>query len=1062
VTKASGIDLAVVGQALTLAERLPAPGPAPGDLAPVGLWRAQEPFAQERWWQARLAEDGIDEDQLAALAAEPSEAAAARLATPVWAADLAAALTAAAGSASRTAPDPDLPFLAVADPLLAQARDRLAARLAGLADPRLDPPVLLEQLYGPVPELIHRMVERAAIAELHRERRAGRLAGGTPRARFAAFVRALGSAAGAGAFFARYPVLGRELAVGLRLWEEASAVFAGRLSADLDAIRDTFSPGRELGTVVAVRSGLGDRHRGWATVTSVRWASGLQVVYKPRPVAADVHFQQLLGWLNGRGLPLSFRTLTYLARDGYGWAEFVRPQPCAADGELHDFYRRQGGLLALLHVLHATDFHAENLIAAGAQPVLVDLESLFEPGFPVTGPVLTSAERVVADATRGSVLGVGLLPSRVWTIHPGRGADLSGLGQVPGVPTPLNLPVIVDAGTDQMRIVFKQAEMAGNDHRPVPADAPLRLLDYAADLLTGFTEVYRICQHERGELLAPGGPVLAFAGDEVRIVLRPTMWYGAMMLASMHPDLLRDGLARDRHFDRLWRMVPQRDALAGCVPAERRDLWQADVPVFTARTDSGTLLDSSGAPAAGVTLTPGLQRVRDRLGALSDDDLVRQQWLIRGSLGTTVIELSEQPPLPSYRPRPVDEPLTAPRLIQVADTLGDRLAKVGFMTGDSAQWLGVNAENGHTWSIGPLRPDLFHGLTGVALFFGWLGRMTGDPTRGELARKAMATACHQIDERRELGAALGLSGMPGAAYAACQLARLLGDEDLMGRAVDWIARVRPAIADDINLDFTTGSAGTIAAAAAVYRYRPEDQLLDVIAASAGRLLAAAQRHPAGLGWLPQMLIDTGKADLPIAGFGHGTAGIAWPLFLAGELLRDDRYSTAALAATRYEQALFRPELGIWAELRHAAALGVDAGGPPPVAWCYGAMGIGMGRVLSLPYLGDDATCRREIDAALATTMRAGFGQCHALCHGDIGNVELLLHAAGAMDRPELRDEARARVSAAVESAQEQGWVCGTPLGVETPGLMVGLAGAGYGLLRMAAPDVVPAVLALSP
>ena len=43
-----------------------------------------------------------------------------------------------------------------------------------------------------------------------------------------------------------------------------------------------------------------------------------------------------------------------------------------------------------------------------------------------------------------------------------------------------------------------------------------------------------------------------------------------------------------------------------------------------------------------------------------------------------------------------------------------------------------------------------------------------------------------------------------------------------------------------------------------------------------------------------------------------------------------------------------------------------------------------------------------------------------------------------------------------------GYRCGTPLGVETPGLMTGLAGIGYGLLRVAEPQRVPAVLVLAP
>jgi hypothetical protein len=50
----------------------------------------------------------------------------------------------------------------------------------------------------------------------------------------------------------------------------------------------------------------------------------------------------------------------------------------------------------------------------------------------------------------------------------------------------------------------------------------------------------------------------------------------------------------------------------------------------------------------------------------------------------------------------------------------------------------------------------------------------------------------------------------------------------------------------------------------------------------------------------------------------------------------------------------------------------------------------------------------------------------------------------------------------LESIRREGWLCGNPSGVESPGLMTGLAGIGYGLLRLAEPARVPAVLVLEP
>jgi lantibiotic modifying enzyme len=50
----------------------------------------------------------------------------------------------------------------------------------------------------------------------------------------------------------------------------------------------------------------------------------------------------------------------------------------------------------------------------------------------------------------------------------------------------------------------------------------------------------------------------------------------------------------------------------------------------------------------------------------------------------------------------------------------------------------------------------------------------------------------------------------------------------------------------------------------------------------------------------------------------------------------------------------------------------------------------------------------------------------------------------------------------LDAIDAAGWLCGVPLGVETPGLMLGLAGIGYQLLRLANPQAIPAVLLLDP
>jgi len=121
----------------------------------------------------------------------------------------------------------------------------------------------------------------------------------------------------------------------------------------------------------------------------------------------------------------------------------------------------------------------------------------------------------------------------------------------------------------------------------------------------------------------------------------------------------------------------------------------------------------------------------------------------------------------------------------------------------------------------------------------------------------------------------------------------------------------------------------------------------------------------------------------------------------------------------------------------------------------------MARLLMLQQRAD-AEVRAEVDAAVRTTIKSGFGLNHCLCHGDLGNLELLILAAESFDDQELRSWVDRFTVSILESIEDYGWITGIPSGVESPGLMTGLAGIGYGLLRLAEPARVPSVMVLAP
>lgn len=1031
-------------------------------------WRDRPPFADQEWWNSRLSAAGITESQLLALLSETDDTLAWRFPEPEWAAELADTMSATASAAGASEPDitrePTLAFAVFVRPCLEAARTRLTARLRNMTAAcdvaPFDPGQLAGQLHEALSAALTGMVIRTLVLELNLARASGALSGSTGGERFADFTRSLRQPGRRLELLARYPVLARQLALEPRSWLSGCERFAAHLIADQDRIEAVFNAGRRAGTVTAVKPGLGDRHRGGATVMLVRWSSGLQLVYKPRPASVDVHFQDLVAWLNDAGFTHPLRTARCLDAGDHGWMEFVQARPCLDEAARHRFYYRQGGLLALLYLVQANDIHAENLIADGEHPVLVDLETLVQPGLPADTSTVTPADTAAGEAVRGSVLTVGLLPERIWGGRDGTPVDLSGLGFTPGQRTPMRVPTLREAGQDTMRVELAYQPMALPQHRPVGDDALLSLLDYTSDVLAGFTQAYQACAERAADLAA--GPLAAFDGDEVRVVLRATMWYDTILRTSFHPDLLRDALDRERHFDALWRDVPDWPSLAGCVEYERADLWRNDIPVFTTRTDSAALTASDHQPVDGFTLVTGMQRLRERLAELGEADLARQRWLMAGALGTSALDTSDDLSVllsDSARRRarttgPPGHPAERGQLVGAADAIGRHLAQISFQRADSAQWIGINSLRGKSWSFGPLQADLYHGLTGVALFLCHLGMMTGDVRYTRLARDGLRTVLARL-QHGTLDRLGGMAGTGGVIYALCEMALVWQDESLIDAADALATRAGIQPGPQAEADFTGGAAGTIAGLLALYPHRPSGRLRDQIRAHGDWLLETAIRTPDGIGWVSAPLREIGRVDRPIAGFGHGGAGVIGPLFRSAELLGDDRYRLAADDALACEQAMYDANTGTW-------DAGRASGQADELAyWCHGAVGIGLSRLSCLGYIQCNQTCQLEIASAL-TTLESQPSGTHCLCHGDAGNLELYLQAAQVLAEPRWELAAATLAGRMLTDFDGAGWMCGNALAVQTPGLMTGLAGIGYGLLRVAEPAQVPAILLLRP
>ncbi|WP_198942945.1 type 2 lanthipeptide synthetase LanM family protein, partial [Actinophytocola xanthii] len=784
-----------------------------------------------------------------------------RLPRPAWAA-LAERAVRAARPLETHPPEPRrvdwrFAFARVLDPFVAEAATAIRAGTPGSEHVDLDR--VAEGVGAALGSWLVDIAVRTLVTELHRWRAEDRLDGDDGRARFDDFVRQLTTPPGLGEVLGRYPVLARLLAQATSGTVAATLELLARFGEDRAELVRTLLGGTDPGALVALHGARGDRHAGGRSVTLLEFAGGALVVYKPRDLAPQVCFTRFLDRLEGLAPGLFPRSPALLARPGYGWSEHVPARPLTDRAGADRFYRRQGALLALLHGLRATDVHYENLIAHGDQPVLVDVETLFQPDLSPAGP-----GDPAADALAASVHRTALLP--LVTVGEQGMADLSGLGGDPGH-SPSSVVDWLDPGTDRMRLTRRTARMAGAANRPRLDGREVDPANHEQALLAGFRQAYDTIAAHRGELAELAAE---HADLRVRVVTRPTWVYGTLLDETTHPDVLADALDRDRALAVLHQGRTGEPLVAQLLAHEVAALWAGDVPLFTAGVGDGRLRTAEGAPLPVPLPRTGLAAARETLAGLGEVDRRDQEWVVSATLAT--------------RRRAGAHPVAAPvaaegaaahpdELLAAACAVADRLVAGGLAADGRVNWLGLEVVERRQWLVLPLGASLGSGYLGVAVFLAQLAALTGIGRYADQAHRAVGDTpalVHLLATRPDLVTAIGcggLHGLGGIAFGLARLGSLLDDQGLREAAAAAVPLAVSAATPAAEAGWAGGLAGCLAALSAVGAELDLD------------ITAGADRCATEL---------TGRVDRALepvaddgAGFGDGLAGVGWALSTFG-------------------------------------------------------------------------------------------------------------------------------------------------------------------------------------
>jgi type 2 lantibiotic biosynthesis protein LanM len=378
--------------------------------------------------------------------------------------------------------------------------------------------------------------------------------------------------------------------------------------------------------------------------------------------------------------------------------------------------------------------------------------------------------------------------------------------------------------------------------------------------------------------------------------------------------------------------------------------------------------------------------------------------------------------------------------------IAGELSRRAIRKGPGAAWIGLDwLGDAEVYQLACLGPDLYNGVSGIAVFLAAHAAVTGDTSSGDLARAGVSYLRKRLKSRNaaRMARTLGIGGATGLGsivYAMSVLSKCLQDDGLLADAHAVAGLLTDdVIAADKRLDVIGGSAGAILGLLRLYR---DSQSVDVLkrATKCGDHLISQSRlgSEGRRGWVGQ-----GFGTRPLNGMSHGASGFAYALASLAAATGRDEFAQYAKECIAFENASYDAGRNNWPDLRGSQ-------GPTwPCQWCHGATGIGLARIgmLARSRL-DSEFLKTDVNNALAGVERCWPGHFDTLCCGTLGSIEFFCDTGNMLGKKDLCDLASRRLATILEagrSGDDYRWNSGNSR--FNLGLFRGLAGVGYTSLR---------------